>query len=96
MPAGAGHDTFQDRMSARGFDPASIIAIIQALIAIFSGCFKPTPTASFSVPRIANAIRQSDSTIGFLEARRQAIEVKGVWDAASVAERQAFIDDCRE
>lgn len=96
MTAGAGHQTFEAKMTKRGFDPSIIIAIIGALLPLLQNCFKPTPASvrrRANLPQIAQALREKDDTVGFLEARRRGKEILEVLREASDEEVQAFIND---
>ncbi len=99
---GEGLALLEERLTAKrqakaGFDPASIIAIIQAIIAMIGGCKSPTPAQLRrrlgNRARLAAAGRQAG--MSWTEAFSHADDAFDEADKATDPELQTVIDDCK-
>lgn len=100
-----GIDLLRQRLTAKksagefGFDPASIIAIITAIVNVIQNCKQPTPAnlkrRLFNRAKVAMALMKEDSNLTFFAARAQADELFDMADSASDVELQSLIADCQ-
>lgn len=81
------------------FDPASILAILAAILPLIQNCLKPKPSSLRR--RFGNRLRlavaiQGETGDSWSDSLRQADEVFRLADKASDAELQMLIDDCKQ
>jgi len=104
MP-GEGLQLAEERIAARHakngflFDPASIIAIITAIMSVLQSCTNPTPRAlrrrRVNRARLAAALRQHhNEVLAWPQAFEDADELLKLADEANNDELQLLIDDC--
>ena len=103
--AGEGITLAQSKLQSKlpGFNPANIITIIQAILAMLGGCPAPTPPAITPVPpagkrfglraRLAIGIVGEDPSMTLVQAFEGAEAAFAVHDEASDAEKSLFMSD---
>ena len=99
---GKGLQLLDDRLKASNgltaFDPAALIAIIQAIIEMVQKCRNPNAKALrrrlLNRARLAAAIQKSYPGLNWAQALQEADKVFDLADMATEDEPRMLIDDC--
>ena len=91
-------DRLRESNGMTAFDPAALIAIIQAIIETIQKCRNPNAKALrrrlLNRPRLAAAIQRNSSGLNWAQALQEADKAFDLADKATEDELKLLIDDC--